>query len=64
MASLQDCAALSSNLSVDAAADVFYALAGTDVYRALVHDRGWSPDQYERWLFGLACRELLDHPGG
>ncbi len=44
------------------AADMFYALAGTEVYRALVQERGWSPEQYERWLFETACRELFPQP--
>jgi AcrR family transcriptional regulator len=60
MTSLESRGALSSTITLDDAIDVFYALAGTDVYRALVRERGWSADQYERWLFGLACRELLD----
>ena len=51
---------LRPGLALDEAVDVFYALAGTDVYRALVRERGWSPARYERWLFHLACRELLD----
>jgi AcrR family transcriptional regulator len=59
MASLESRGALSSRVTLDDAVDVFYALAGTDVYRALVRERGWSPDRYERWLFGLARRELL-----
>jgi hypothetical protein len=59
VASLESRGALSRDVTLDNAVDVFYALAGTDVYRALVRERGWSPDQYERWLFGLACRELL-----
>jgi AcrR family transcriptional regulator len=63
MAALESRAALSSTVTLDDAVDVFYALAGTDVYRALVRERGWSPDHYERWLFGLACRELLGHTG-
>jgi AcrR family transcriptional regulator len=50
---------LRAGLDVDEAVDVFYVLAGTEVYRSLVHERGWSPERYERWLFGLACRELL-----
>ncbi len=51
--------ALRPGLSVEAAADMLYAIAGTEVYRALVQERGWSPEQYERWLFDLATRELL-----
>jgi AcrR family transcriptional regulator len=59
MAALESRGALSSTVTLDEAVDVFYALAGTDVYRALIRERGWSADRYERWLFGLACRELL-----
>ncbi|RIK41665.1 MAG: hypothetical protein DCC58_12175 [Chloroflexi bacterium] len=51
--------ALRPDLPLDDAVDIFYALAGTDVYRALVRERGWVPDQYERWLFQHACRELF-----
>lgn len=57
---LESCNALRATLTPDEAVDIGYTLAGTDVYRALVRERGWSPDQYERWLFGLACRELLN----
>ena len=41
------------------ATDILYALAGTEVYRLLVRDRGWVPERYERWLFEVGCRELL-----
>jgi AcrR family transcriptional regulator len=51
--------ALRPGLDVDEATDALYALAGTEVYRALVQERGWSPARYARWLFDLACRELL-----
>jgi len=50
---------LRPGLALDEAVDVFYALAGTDVYRALVRERGWTPARYQRWLFRLGCRELL-----
>ncbi|HEX9036842.1 MAG TPA: helix-turn-helix domain-containing protein, partial [Ktedonobacterales bacterium] len=53
---------LRPGLTVEAAADALYALAGTEVYRALVLERGWSPTVYERWLFETACRELLPYP--
>ena len=61
MAALANSGGLRPGLSVEMAADVFYALAGTEVYRALVQERGWSPERYEQWLFELACRELLAH---
>ncbi len=60
-AALADRGGLRPGLSVEAAADVFYAIGGTEVYRALVREREWSPEHYERWLFELACREFLSH---
>jgi hypothetical protein len=51
--------ALRPGLTLDEAVDVYYALAGTDVYRSLVRERGWSPERYEHWLFEFGCRELL-----
>ncbi len=50
---------LREGLRVRDAIDMLYALAGTDVYRALVRDRGWTPGRYERWLFTMSCTELL-----
>jgi hypothetical protein len=32
------------------AADTIYALASPEVYSLLVHDRGWSADDYQQWL--------------
>jgi AcrR family transcriptional regulator len=55
---------LRPGLEVDEAVDVLYALAGTDVYRALVRERGWSPARYEQWLFGLGCQLLLEPTAG
>lgn len=46
-------------LDVDEAVDNVYGLAGTGVRGSLAHDRGWSSERYEEWLFGLACRALL-----
>lgn len=51
--------ALRSGLSPDGAADILYALAGPDVYRALVGERGWAPERYEAWLFNTASAALL-----
>jgi AcrR family transcriptional regulator len=56
---LADLGALREGLSVEAASDIFYAIAGPEVYRLLVRERGWSSDDYGRWLFEIACRELL-----
>jgi hypothetical protein len=62
VAALQQQRGLRPGLTADEAVDVLYALTGTDVYRALVRERGWSPERYQRWLFELACRELLSAP--
>ena len=59
VAALEARDALRPGLSLAEAADILYTLTGTDVYRALVRERGWSPSRYQRWLFELACRELL-----
>lgn len=59
---LADRGGLRPGLEISKAVDIFYALASTDVYRALVRERGWSPQQYEVWLFELGCRELLAIP--
>ena len=56
---LAEAGALRPGLAVDAATDTLYALAGTETYRSLVLDRGWSPERYEQWLFEIGCRELL-----
>jgi hypothetical protein len=59
VAALRARGALRPGLAPDEAVDILYALTGTDVYRALVRERGWSPARYQRWLFRLGCRELL-----
>jgi AcrR family transcriptional regulator len=50
---------LRRGLTLDEATDLLYAIAGTEVYRALIQERGWSPERYEHWLFQFGCRELL-----
>jgi len=59
VAALQARGGLRPGLSVREAVDILYTLTGTDVYRVLVRECGWSPARYERWLFRLGCRELL-----
>jgi AcrR family transcriptional regulator len=48
-----------TDADVDELVDEFYMLTGTDTYRSLVRERGWTPQRYERWLFDIAWRELL-----
>jgi AcrR family transcriptional regulator len=53
---------LRPGLELDEAVDILHAVADTDVYRALVSERGWSSARYEQWPFELGCRELLGGP--
>ncbi|HEV7652015.1 MAG TPA: hypothetical protein VGP26_27995 [Actinophytocola sp.] len=39
--------------------DVYLALVLPEIYRTLVHERGWSPDRYETWLADSLTAQLL-----
>jgi AcrR family transcriptional regulator len=51
--------ALSSDLDVDEATDILWALVHPDVWRLLVDARGWKPARYEHWCAQTACAQLL-----
>jgi len=59
---LRDAGALRPGLSHKAARDIFWMLTGGDVYRMLVHERGWSPQKYQDWLADTLVHSLLS-PG-
>jgi len=46
-------------ISVSKARDITWALTGRDLYRMLVIERGWSPDEYEQWLALVLSQTLL-----
>jgi AcrR family transcriptional regulator len=48
-----------AGLSHKKARDIFWMLTGGDVYRMLVRERGWSPDQYQDWLGETLVDALL-----
>ncbi|MFC6082160.1 TetR/AcrR family transcriptional regulator [Sphaerisporangium aureirubrum] len=50
---------LRHGLDVRTAVDVYAAICNIDVYATLTTERGWSPDQVERWWSGVLARELL-----
>ncbi|GAA1514642.1 TetR/AcrR family transcriptional regulator [Sphaerisporangium rubeum] len=50
---------LRHGLDIPAAVDVYAAICNIDVYTTLTVERGWSPDQVERWWSGVLARELL-----
>ncbi len=51
---------LAKGLTLENARDILWALTGRDIYRMLVVDRGWTPDDYEKWLSQLLVNSLLD----
>lgn len=51
---------LRENISCDEAADVIWATSSPELYMLLVHERGWDPDRYARWLADAWGRVLLD----
>jgi len=51
--------ALRRGLDVDRAADVLWTLNHPDVWRLLVRERGWTPEEWERWFGDTAISQLL-----
>lgn len=60
--SLARAGALRPKLREREAADIIHALMSPEVYRLLVDDRGWNPEQYEHWLAGILIDQLLSPP--
>jgi AcrR family transcriptional regulator len=50
---------LRQELDETTARDVLWSLTGRELYRMLVHERGWTSDQYEAWLADLLISALL-----
>ena len=51
--------ALREDLTVERAADIVWTLNSSDVYLLLTTERGWSPEEFERWLADSWARLLL-----
>jgi AcrR family transcriptional regulator len=51
--------ALRADLDVARAADILWTLNHPANWRLLVTQRGWTPDEYERWFADTACAQLL-----
>ena len=60
---LRESGRLRPGLTHKAARDLFWMLTGGDVYRMLVTERRWSPQQYEDWLADTLVSSLLDKRG-
>lgn len=54
--------ALRPGLDVTRATDILWTLNHPDTWLLLVGERGWTPEQYERWFADTACAQLLDGP--
>jgi hypothetical protein len=50
------------DLSVDRVADVIWSLNSPEFFLLLVDERGWSADEFERWLADCWARLLLEEP--
>ncbi|HEV2461843.1 MAG TPA: hypothetical protein VGS80_26095, partial [Ktedonobacterales bacterium] len=55
--------ALASEVTVEQAAAIIWALGSHDLYRMFVIDRGWLPQQYEQWLAASLIHALLGKHG-
>ena len=51
--------ALREGLGVETASDLIWTLTSLAVHDLFVVERGWSSEQYERWLTDALTRELL-----
>jgi AcrR family transcriptional regulator len=57
--------ALRPGLGVARAADLLWTLNHPDLWLLVVGERGWTPDQFERWFGDTICAQLLgERPPG
>ena len=57
--SLKNSGKLRPGLNYQKARDIFWMLTGGEVYRMLVSERRWTPEQYESWLADTLVELLL-----
>ena len=50
---------LAPGLDAARAADILWTLNHPDVWHLLVGERGWTPEEWERWFADTACEQLL-----
>ena len=58
--SLRAAKRLRPELNARTARDILWTLTGSDVYRMLVRERGWSSQRYQDWLADMLVRSLLN----
>src|SRR5919198_1006020 len=54
--------ALRPGLDVASATHILWMLNHPDVWLLLVGERGWTPEQWQRWFADTACAQLLQAP--
>ena len=59
VAALKSSRALRRGLDAERATDILWSLNHPDVWVLLVGKRGWSPDEFERWLAETLSAQLL-----
>ena len=59
---VHDSRALRRDLDVAHATDILWTLNHPDVWQLLVHQRGWTPQEWEAWFGDTSCSQLLE-PG-
>jgi AcrR family transcriptional regulator len=50
---------LATGISVNRARDILWVFTGRDLYRMLVIEQGWMPEEYETWLAELLANTLI-----
>ena len=50
---------LLAGIDVRRARDILWSLTSRDLYRLLVRERGWTPQQYEDWLAKTLLETLV-----
>jgi AcrR family transcriptional regulator len=59
VAALAKNAPLRDGLDVDRAADILWTLNHPDTWLLLVAERGWAPEEWERWFAATVAEQLL-----
>lgn len=50
---------LAKGITLQNARDILWTLTSRELYRMMVMQRGWSSDEYEKWLAELLAKSLL-----
>lgn len=59
---LDELAALAAGMDVTTATDILWTLNHPDLWRLLVRERGWTPEEWETWFGDTAIEQLLQPP--